>query len=288
MKRVPLIVSFLLFIALCASIAYWGLQLFKPPTRPVAAPPRVARADISPDEAAALFGGRPGKVAAASNYQLKGVILSGTSNDSVAILSADGKPAQAIGVNMEVTPGVTVKEVHGGYVLLSEGGLTKRVDLPENAKIQVNIASTAPVGTQGGASPSPSPAQNTPSGAPSAPSHPAQTPVTAPGPAATPGQTPTARSPLLPPPPPQALQQGQAQSQSQTAPAVPARVVVSPPPAAAQPASTPATPATPQAVAPAPAVPTAAPIAPPAVPPAAPAPSGTSSEMMPPPTLQSR
>ncbi|QDZ29141.1 type II secretion system protein N [Noviherbaspirillum sp. UKPF54] len=282
MKRVPLIVSFLLFIALCASIAYWGLQLFKPPTRPVAAPPRVARADISPDEAAALFGGRPGKVAAASNYQLKGVILSGTENDSVAILSADGKPAQAVGVGTEVVPGVTVKEVHREYVLLSDAGAVKRVDLPENAKMQVNIASAAPTtGVQEGAGIAPSPARNPPT--PQTTQAPAATP--APAPAAASGQTPGVRSPLLPPPAPQALQQGQTQPLSQTAPAVPARVVVPSP--AAQTATSPATPA--PAVVPAPAPTTAAPAGMPPVTQPAPAPAtGSSGEMLPPPALQSR
>ena len=33
MKRLPLITSFVLFIALCVSAAYWAMQLFKPPLR---------------------------------------------------------------------------------------------------------------------------------------------------------------------------------------------------------------------------------------------------------------
>ncbi len=144
MKRLPLVASFLLFIALCASAAYWAMQLFKPPVRPVAEPPRVATAEVSTEAATALFGGKSGQVAVASNYQLKGVIFSGSARDSVAILSADGKPAQAVRANMEVTPGVTIKEVHRDYVLLSEGGATKRVDLPESAKGQNGLAMTTP------------------------------------------------------------------------------------------------------------------------------------------------
>jgi general secretion pathway protein C len=145
MRRVPLIVSFLLFIALCASAAYWAMQLFKPPVRPVAAPPRVAQAEIRPDAAATLFGSRKGAVAAASNYQLRGVIFSGNPRDSIAIISADGKPPQAIRVDTEVVPGVTVEEVHRDYVLLSEGGATKRVDLPESAKGLEGIAAVPAV-----------------------------------------------------------------------------------------------------------------------------------------------
>ncbi|OWW18885.1 type II secretion system protein N [Noviherbaspirillum denitrificans] len=140
MRRLPLIVSFVLFVALCASVAYWAMQLFKPPVRPVAAPPRVAQAEIRPDAAGTLFGSSKGPVATASNYQLRGVIFSGSPRSSVAIISADGKPAQAIGVDEEVVPGVMVKEVHRDHVLLSEGGANKRVDLPDNAKGLEGIA----------------------------------------------------------------------------------------------------------------------------------------------------
>lgn len=304
MKRVPLIVSFLLFIALCASMAYWGLQLFKPPTRPVAAPPRMARADVSPDDAAALFGGRAGKVAVASNYQLKGVVLSGTAGDSIAILSADSKPAQAVAVGMEVVPGVSVKEVHRDYVLLSEGGAIKRVDLPENAKLQVNLASAAPVGVQGGASSAAQPARGLPAPPPVSPA-PATTPAAAPAQPVTSNP----RSPLLPPPAPQGAQQGQtpapAQNQGQTVPAIPPSVVVSPPSAqTAAPAAAPA----PQAagMAPAPTAGFAAPPGPATAAAPATAPSGATGatgatgasgtagmsagggEMLPPPSLQSR
>jgi general secretion pathway protein C len=146
MKRLPLVVSFVLFVALCASIAYWAMQMFKPPVRPVAAPPRAVQAEVKPEAAAALFGGGR-TVAVASNYQLRGVVMSGTGSESVAIISADGKPAQAIRMNTELLPGVTVKEVHRDYVLLSEGGVTKRVELPESAKAQVDVATASPVAT---------------------------------------------------------------------------------------------------------------------------------------------
>jgi general secretion pathway protein C len=180
MKRLPLLVSFVLFIVLCASIAYWAMQLFKPPVRPVAAPPRAAKQEVRPEAAAALLGGGRSKVAVASNYQLRGVVMSGNSRESVAILSADGKPAQAVRMAMEVMPGVTIKEVHRDYVLLSEGGVTKRVELPESSKEQVDIATVSPVRT--------APARPTAPGTPpttASPQHPAMTrppPVVAPPP----------------------------------------------------------------------------------------------------------
>jgi general secretion pathway protein C len=139
MKRLPVIGTFVLFVALCVSAAYWGMQLFKPPVRPVTAPLQTSKAEVRLDAAAALFGGRAASVAVASNFQLKGVILAGNSGESVAILAAEGKPGQAIIVNREVAPGVIVKEVHARYVLLSEGGVTKRVELPDSAKGQAIV-----------------------------------------------------------------------------------------------------------------------------------------------------
>ena len=133
MKRLPVILSFILFIALCASAAYWALQLIRPPLRPMAAPALAVVAEVRLDSAAGLFGGRPVAQAVASNYQLKGVVVAANGRESVAILSADGKPAQAVRINVEVQPGVMIKEVHPQYILLSEGGVIKRVALPEAA-----------------------------------------------------------------------------------------------------------------------------------------------------------
>lgn len=149
MKRLPLLLSFLLFILLCISGTYWALQLFKPPLRPVAAPPVASVQIVKADAAGGLFGGRHSEsaVAAASNYQLRGVVFSGHEFDSVAILSVDGKPAQAMAIDKEISPGVTVKEVHRDYVLLSDNGVTKRVDLPESAKMEGNVANRSQVGT---------------------------------------------------------------------------------------------------------------------------------------------
>lgn len=129
MKRWPLITSFVLFITLCVSAAYWAMQLFKPPPRAVATPPQIAQPAPRLGAAASLFGGRS-SFAAASNFQLKGVVVASNPAESVAILAVNGKPAQAISINKEVVPGITVKEVYSRYVLLLENDSVKRVDLP--------------------------------------------------------------------------------------------------------------------------------------------------------------
>ncbi|MEO8331287.1 MAG: type II secretion system protein N [Gallionella sp.] len=133
MKRWPLISTFVLFIALCVSAAYWAMQLFNPPLRAIATPPLPSQSALRIDAAAGLLGGRS-SFAAASNFQLKGVVVASDPSESIAILSNNGKSAQAIRANAEVVPGVTVKEVHKGYVLLSEGGVIKRVELPADTR----------------------------------------------------------------------------------------------------------------------------------------------------------
>jgi len=133
MKRWPLITSFVLFIALCVSVAYWAMQLFNPPLRAVAAPPQANQPAPRLDAAASLLGGRS-NAAVTGNFQLKGVVVASNPAESIAILAANGKPARAIRVDADVVPGVTVKEVNRRYVLLSVGGVITRVELPENAR----------------------------------------------------------------------------------------------------------------------------------------------------------
>lgn len=148
-QRLPLLASLVLFVALCVALAYWVLQLYKPPLRMVAAPPPVSAAEVSLEAAANLFGGRIAPVAVASNFQLKGVVDAGNPRESVAILSADGKPALAVRVGAELQPGVTVREVHASYVLLSEAGVLKRVELPDT----VPPSSGRGIGGFGGSAP---------------------------------------------------------------------------------------------------------------------------------------
>ena len=167
MKRLPVITSFALFIALCVSAAYWAMQFFKPPLRPVAAPAQTVQPAPRLEAATGLFGGRDHAVIA-SNFQLKGVVVASNPVESVAILAADGKPPQSVRINDAVAPGVTLNEVHSRYVLLSEGGALKRVDLPEVAKLSMNAGSSSKPSASLPVANQPSPARPAP--ASSAPS----------------------------------------------------------------------------------------------------------------------
>ena len=129
MKRLPALLSLLLFLALCASLAYWLLQWLAPPQRPVIAAP-VATRSMPPLMAATnLFGGN-GQGSALANVQLRGVIRSGLAADSVAIISAEGRPARALRVHAEVLPGIQVKEIHARTVILSDKGAERELALP--------------------------------------------------------------------------------------------------------------------------------------------------------------
>lgn len=136
MKRLPLLVSFALFLALCASLAYWALQLFAPPPRPVSAPPQAERKMPPIAAAENLFGGHATS-STMVNMQLRGVIHAGKASDSEAILVAGNEPPQYLKVEAEVTEGVRVKEIHPRYVVLDDHGVSREVNLPEFAPTPV-------------------------------------------------------------------------------------------------------------------------------------------------------
>ena len=130
MKRLPLYASFAIFILLCISLSYWGLRMFRPQVRPLAIPQGAATYEPAAGQWGSLFGSS--QVAqAASNYQLKGVVVAKRAEESVAIIGVNGQATLAVAVNHELSPGVKVTEVHDGYIILSDSGVNKRVDLPQ-------------------------------------------------------------------------------------------------------------------------------------------------------------
>lgn len=139
MKRLPLLFSFIMFIAFCMSLSYWGMQMFKPAVRAVSAPVAAAAFEPGVGQWGSAFGRNPLAEAAASNYQVKGVVVAAVARDSAAIISADGKPALTIGVGRELSPGVKLTEVHEAYILISEAGLIKRIDIPQSASPSTGI-----------------------------------------------------------------------------------------------------------------------------------------------------
>ena len=148
MKRLPVVFSFLLFLALSATLAYWLVQWTAPAPRAVSAPPKSERPLPPTSATASLFGGRsPGSTIA--NVQLRGVVHAGSSSDSVAIIAVEGKPPRALTMNSEITPGVIVKEILNKTVVVSEKGVERELSLPAFAAQESHTtapqASTPPV-----------------------------------------------------------------------------------------------------------------------------------------------
>ena len=216
-KRLPLLLTLLALVLLVASVAYWFLQLYKPEQRPLAPAPAVAQAEPNPEAAAYLFGGQPTAVAV-SNYQLTGVISAGS--NSAVILVAEGSPPQAVRIGREIVPGVTVAEVHPKYVMLSEGGVMKRVDLaPDTGSSSQPYAAPPVRGPQPvAAAPAPGVEPQTSPGAVAAPVN--MGPV--------PEESNPTQNPNLPPEPPMPQPQQDQQQEQQQAP--PPNQVQMPPP----------------------------------------------------------
>ena len=139
-KRLPLLLSLLALIVLAASSAYWVLQLYKPEQRPLAAAPLATQPEPSPEAAATLFGGQP--TVAISSFQLTGVVSAGA--NSAVILVADGSLPKAVRIGREIAPGVVVAEVHRRYVMLSDSGVMKRVELAPDAGQSSAISQPVP------------------------------------------------------------------------------------------------------------------------------------------------
>lgn len=168
MKRLPLLMSFVMFVLFCMSLSYWGMQVFKPKVRSVNAPINTNTTEPGEGQWGSLFGRNPLAEAVVSNYQLKGVVVAAHAKDSAAILSADGKPSQTVAVGKELSPGVTLQEVHQTHIVISEAGAIKRVDLPQPLPISggqtvfPQAAQRAPNNPQGISMNGPTPLQGAP------------------------------------------------------------------------------------------------------------------------------
>jgi general secretion pathway protein C len=143
MKRLPIALSFLLFLALCASLTYWLMQWTAPATRPLIMPVTVERALPSISAAANLFGGHADAVATVS-VQLSGIIMATRDVDSVAIIGVPGKPVRALRVKAEIIEGLTIKQIKPRSVVLVDRGVEREVRLPDFAPSPDKAVSVSP------------------------------------------------------------------------------------------------------------------------------------------------
>lgn len=145
MKRIPLIISFVFFVLLCASISFWAMHLIKPQVRKILAP-QITKPVADVESVASLFGGA---MLVDTSYQLKGLIQANPMNESVAVIGVDGKPTKAYSFDSEVNPGSALNEVYSNYILLKDNGINKRVELPqETTSTQITEVIRSPIDTR--------------------------------------------------------------------------------------------------------------------------------------------
>ncbi|QRX82378.1 type II secretion system protein N [Glaciimonas sp. PAMC28666] len=144
-RHLSALINLVLCMSICSSLAYWGTQLIRPKSRIVTAIPQAKAAEISISQAAGLFGGTGELAVTASNFRLMGVVVAKTASQSVVVISVNGKPPQSLRIGKEVLPGTNIREVHATYVVVSEGGILKKIILPEKAQPSADLVNNAPV-----------------------------------------------------------------------------------------------------------------------------------------------
>ncbi len=190
----PAAASLAMFALLCATIAYWALQLLAPAV-PIAPVGSLAGAGDAADPVSAgrLFGlpsgsGSAQAPVAPSSIQVLGVAASELRGS--AVLSVDGKPARAFMVGDAVSAAAKLVEVRPGAVVIERNGARVELPAPQRPSVATLWAGPARSGEAPTATapparvvpPPPTPPAAAAAGA--APSPPAPLDLRTPGPAA--------------------------------------------------------------------------------------------------------
>jgi len=143
-NRWRVIVCGVLLLVLGVPCAQWIWRLFEPDAVPVKLQRQTFSSVIHRNAVADLFNERAA-VAESDTIQLKGVVVAEKERSSVAMLQIGGEPARPVGVGAEVLPGVTVSEVYPQYVLLTDHGQSKHVEMTESTNTQSMLSTDVPV-----------------------------------------------------------------------------------------------------------------------------------------------
>ena len=142
MQPLPRLISFILFLGLCASLAYWAIEFFTPPPRPVISKQIVTHSLPTMFNASGLFGGQAHSNTM-KNIQLHGVILAGRSEESVAIMVTEAGTPKYLRRDAEVMPGVVVQEIESKKVVLCDHGVSREVSLAAFTPASATVATHA-------------------------------------------------------------------------------------------------------------------------------------------------
>lgn len=128
MKYISQTCSVFLFLLLCASLTYWTLFFTTQPTHKVASSSVNEMPQVVLSDAMSLFGGSSNNDSRFPLF-LRGVILSGESGASLAIIGATGAPQKLIQRDAELMLGITLQEIHANYIIVLDHGLRREVPL---------------------------------------------------------------------------------------------------------------------------------------------------------------
>lgn len=136
MRYSKLYIDLIVWVGLCVSVTYWAIPWLQPTTPSFmgATTPSITQ-EKEGMTADALFSGRTTVSVASGNYSLRGVLVSNDARESVAIVSIDNKPAQAIKAGTEIMPGIIMQEIRRDHVLISEQGAVRQLMLPQEKNI---------------------------------------------------------------------------------------------------------------------------------------------------------
>ena len=130
MKRLPLLINVMLFAAICALISFWAMKVFNPKPRNLEAPKMVAPFEPAVGQWGPVFGQDATGQNVPSIFALKGVVYAQRAADSVALIVVDGKPGVAVPIGKEFAPNIKLLEVYATYIVVSESGVSRRIDVP--------------------------------------------------------------------------------------------------------------------------------------------------------------
>lgn len=149
MKRLPSIATLLLGVVFCLSLGFWLSRWIKAPARSIQA---VTVQSAEPNgNWGSIFGLPPQQQVQATDVQLKGVIFAKHQADSQVIVSLNNQANQAVRMNQDIGNGAILKEVGNNYIVISNAGSERRIELPANAhnmsglSIQIAAPATPPM-----------------------------------------------------------------------------------------------------------------------------------------------
>jgi general secretion pathway protein C len=118
------LLSFALFAVFCATLTYWIVVLTaRPPPPPQAA---AVAPSVSPEDAAALFGG---KLTHEVNRNIKLVGILSLREGAAAIIGVGDDPARAIALGSKITDDTTLAEVRARSIVIDHNGVHSEIPL---------------------------------------------------------------------------------------------------------------------------------------------------------------